>query len=841
VVDAVVARLLLDVAPAVVGVVGPGLRVVEISGALLEELGYDADKLRGAVASDLVTERSVLDALEAGLAGTSSRLTETLNNRRWQIAVEPLNATFPGDEPGCVCVLTYDDEVDVHRALTRSEDDLEKFAAIADQSSDFIGMADASRRVVYLNQGGRDLLGLRPSDPLMGMHISEFLSPAGRESTLGMGEVVERDGRWEGETELRNFSTGEAIPVSASAFMMFRPGTSEPLAMACIMRDLRSRIKAQERVSRVATEQRLIAELGRLALTESLADVMNAAVGLVTSRYPELVSSILRQSADGATTQMIAVSDPYWEGRVLPVEPGSVSGIALAEDRTMFSADMVTDPAFTDTSDATGIRSALCVPIPGAARPWGVIGAAGPQPRDWSVEDVAFVESIAATLGAAVRRYDLEDRLQHQALHDELTGLPNRALVLDRIEHALERGARQNGLLGVLLLDLDDFKTVNDSLGHGVGDLLLSELARRLTAAVRPGDTVARLGGDEFVVLCEDLGGEDEVAFIARAVLDAFTPGVVLAGHRVSLSASVGVSLAFDGEGTTTGMLSEADIAMYRAKRDRPGTYRIFDEAMRGDVLGRLNVAGELRTAIRRGDLDVHYQPIVDLATGELQAFEALCRWTTPTGEVIPPDVFIPVAEETGLIGDLGQLVLNRAIGDATAWQSLGPIGVRVNVSAHELRSPSFFATVQGALAASPLPAERLGFEITESIFIDEDKVTQDNLTRLREAGMTILIDDFGTGYSSLSYLQRFPLVDVLKIDRSFLDEDGHGEAVVRAVVGLGHAFGFKVCAEGVENAEHHTRVTRLGCDFAQGYFLGRPMPVHEVMALLGSWHPFTA
>jgi diguanylate cyclase (GGDEF)-like protein len=410
--------------------------------------------------------------------------------------------------------------------------------------------------------------------------------------------------------------------------------------------------------------------------------------------------------------------------------------------------------------------------------------------------------------------------------------------VLDRIDHALSRAVRRGGLLAVVLLDLDDFKTVNDSLGHGSGDEMLTQLAARFEQVVRRGDTVARLGGDEFVVVCEDLAGEQEMAFTVEALLETCARPVDIDGRRISLSASAGVALAIGGDGSTTMLLSEADIAMYRAKRDRPGTYRIFDEAMRGDVLGRIDVAGELRTAIRSGRLDIDYQPIVDLSSGEVVAMEALARWTNEAGERVPPDVFIPVAEETGLIGELGAAVLRGAAEQAMTWQQHREVGVRVNASPHELRSSTYFDEVMSTLEETGLAARLLGLEITESIFVDDDKVTQDTLTRLRDAGVSLLIDDFGTGYSSLSYLQRFPVVDVLKIDRSFLGEGTRGEAVVQAVVGLGRAFGLQVCAEGVETPEQHARVIELGCDFAQGYLLARPVPAGRTGDLIAGWQP---
>jgi EAL domain-containing protein (putative c-di-GMP-specific phosphodiesterase class I) len=277
---------------------------------------------------------------------------------------------------------------------------------------------------------------------------------------------------------------------------------------------------------------------------------------------------------------------------------------------------------------------------------------------------------------------------------------------------------------------------------------------------------------------------------------------------------------------------------MYRAKRDRPGSYRVFDEAMRGDVMGRINVAGELRAAVRADRIEVAFQPIVDLTDGWVVGMEALARWTNDAGEVIPADLFIAVAEETGIIAELGAAVLRRAAREAVTWRGPREVALRVNASGHELRSPSYVEQVLATLRETGLPAGLLGVEITESVFVDEDRLTRENLSRLREAGVCLLIDDFGTGYSSLSYLQRFPVVDVLKVDRTFLGAGARGEAVVQAVTGLGKAFGMQVCAEGVETSEQHARVARMGCRLAQGYLFGRPQPPERTRAVISRWQP---
>ena len=834
----VAASLVHRHAPVITGLIGLDETVLALDGALLRRLGYDADDWVGRRVSELVPDTVTVELIRRGLAGEALAETTILNGRTWLVAVTPVH---DGEElAGAVSVLTFADEADVHRELTATEALNEQFAALIQLSQDFIAIADLDGTVTFVNEAGRRLVGLSSDEQTLGRPTDDYFTDEGREKSREIEQAVRERGFWEGETVLRHFGTDEAIPVSANSFLVTRSSDGAPLALATVQRDLRGRMRQEQALVLRAQEQRAVAELGRLALTMPLAELMQEAVQLVHARYPSLVAGVLRRMPDGRAAELVASSVADWVPVVIDLDDSSLTGRSIVRNEIVASDDVVSDPEFPhQTATARfGMRSALSVPIPDVGHPWGAVGASGTEPRQWTEDDVAFVDAVAATLGAAVRRQQLESQLQHQALHDGLTGLPNRALVTDRIEHALDRSGRTDGTVAVLLLDLDDFKTVNDSLGHGSGDELLAELAHRFQRVVRDGDTVARLGGDEFVVVCEDVRSEQDVAFVAEALLEACAGPVQLDGQPIGLSASAGVSLAGPGDEDTQALLAEADIAMYRAKRDRPGTYRIFDEAMRGDVLGRMNVAGELRAAVRADALDLEFQPIVDLATGGLAAMEALARWTNEAGERVPPDVFIPVAEETGLIAELGAVVLRRAARQAVAWQAHREVGVRVNASAHELRSRTYFDQVMGTLEETGLAPRLLGLEITESTFVVDDTSTQDTLTRLRDAGVSLLIDDFGTGYSSLSYLQRFPVVDVLKVDRSFLGEGTRGEAVVRAVVGLGRAFGLQVCAEGVETADQLARVRDLGCDFAQGYLLSRPVPASRSTELVAGWRP---
>ena len=836
----VAASLVSELAPIVVGLVDLDGKILDLGGAMLGSLGYDRADWLGRPLSEMVADEATLSLVRRGLSGHEVAGTAVLDGDPWLVAVRPVRSAT-GRVTGAAAVLTFADGGDVRRELTAQESLNQQFAALIEMSKDFIAIADLDGTVTYLNRAGRELVGLESDEETLGRPTDDYFTDQGGEKSREIEDFVRSNGSWQGDSQLHHFVTGESIPVSVNSFLVSRSSDGRPLALATVQRDLRSRLSAESTMAIRVQEQHAIAELGRLALSLPLTELMDETVRLVSVRYPMLTAGVLRRLPDGEHSQMVASSRPDWGEVTVRIDDESITGRVLLRNELICTDDLVADSRFPHKRPTPrfGVRSVLCCPIPGGEHPWGTVGATGVEPRHWTDDDVAFVESVAATLGAAVRRDELETRLQHQALHDPLTGLPNRALVMDRITQALGRSARRSSMLAVLLLDVDDFKSVNDAVGHARGDELLTELALRLESVVRDGDTVARLGGDEFVVVCEDVGGEDGAAFVAEALLEACTAGVEPGERRLSLSTSIGVALSVSGEASTTSLLSEADIAMYRAKRDRPGTYRIFDEAMRGDALGRISVAGELRSAVRAEQLGIAYQPIVDLTTGRVVAMEALARWTNEAGETIAPDLFIPIAEETGLIGELGGLILRGAVREAATWQDLGDIGLRVNASAHELRSHSYADRVVSTLAEAGLASALFGLEITESVFVDEDKTTQNNLTRLRDAGVSLLIDDFGTGYSSLSYLQRFPVVDVLKVDRSFLGAGTRGEAVVQAVVGLGRAFGFAVCVEGVETPEQHGRVVELGCDLAQGYLLGRPVPSGQARDVLVGWQPF--
>ncbi len=449
--------------------------------------------------------------------------------------------------------------------------------------------------------------------------------------------------------------------------------------------------------------------------------------------------------------------------------------------------------------------------------------------------DVPSVGGIVVTARDVTERRALEDRLAHQAFHDSLTGLANRALFADRVGHALDRGLRRNNLFAVLFIDLDDFKTVNDSLGHAAGDELLVNVARRIESCLRPEDSCARLGGDEFAVLIESISSPESGEIVARRVLDAMGQPLSILGSDVVVQGSVGIALG-TGEQTTSEILRSADLAMYRAKGEGKGRYALYEPSMHEGVRERLALKADLQRAIHSEEFDVHYQPIVALQSSGIAGVEALLRWRHPERGLVTPTEFIGLAEETGLILPLGRLVLYRACEQLAYWRRVGhrDLGVSVNISAKQLSSRQLPSEVTAALAESSLDPSALTLEITESVLLDS-QVVIGRLEELRALGVRIAIDDFGTGYSSLNYLLRFP-VDSLKIAKAFIDELGSSseqERLVAAIIRLGATLGLDTVAEGIETQSQRERLRALKCQFGQGYFFSRPMSADELSPVL--------
>ena len=432
------------------------------------------------------------------------------------------------------------------------------------------------------------------------------------------------------------------------------------------------------------------------------------------------------------------------------------------------------------------------------------------------------------------------DRFHHNSLHDPLTGLPNRLLLLERIERAGQRAKRTHKDAAVLFADIDRFKRVNDTHGHKVGDELLIAVGHRLSGLVRPSDTLARVSGDEFVILCEDMSSPNDAEILARRIDDAFTDPFVLSGCEYGLTVSVGVAFAGPGEEISDELVVKADVAMYQAKRNGGAGHHIIDlrEAIRSN--DRNSLERDLRSAFVAGELDVAYQPIVRSADGLVTGVEALLRWTHPDRGAVPALYMVGVAEQSSLISEIGAWVLERSCRDRAAWlrqHPEAPLELAVNVSARQLISEDFCGIVARVLDKTGMDPTALILEVTENTFIEDSERAMTVLYDLRELGIRLALDDFGTGYSSLSYLRRLP-VQIVKIDQGFIADIGNtptSSAILAAVTNLAHVLGLNVTAEGVETERQRAEVTAIGCDAAQGYFYARPMPAAAIGALLGA------
>ena len=622
-------------------------------------------------------------------------------------------------------------------------------------------------------------------------------------------------------------------------------GERDELRWHGVLSDISERKQFEAELERRAAQQAAVALLGEHALeganTEELMHQALTSAAQMLGGDKVTIAELLADEDCLVLRAGLGWADAAIGSFRLAIGEGSQSGYTLLTGMPVVVEDWLTEQRFERPAALLkdNMRSGLTVKIEGrSGGPFGVFAIQSAQPRRFSERDVDFLQALANVLADALERQATEDAIRDRALHDPLTGLPNRVLFVDRLEHALARLGRQQSLCAILFLDLDHFKLVNDSLGHQVGDELLAAAAPRLKQALRSSDTVARFGGDEFGVLLEDVASERDAIETAERIAAIFARPFVLSGSEHFVTTSIGIALARGGEQADE-LIRDADAAMYRAKDRGRARYEVFDEGMRGRAIERLRVENDLRRALERGELRLEYQPVVSLLDFAIVGVEALLRWRHPERGEISPAEFIPIAEENGLIEPLGRWVLEQACRQAALWYQArpdaAPITMSVNLSAVQVTRRSLPDIVASVLRTTGLDPACLSLEITETVMVRDADGLGEVLKALKALGVRLVLDDFGTGYSSLSYLTRLPL-DVLKVDRSFVDGLGsepRDTEITETIIAMSRALSLEVVAEGVETADHVRELSRLGCGMAQGFHFSRAVPAEEITRAL--------
>ncbi len=669
--------------------------------------------------------------------------------------------------------------------------------SVIDTATDVIFVKDHHGRYLVVNRAGADMMGMRTEDVLGRTDFELFPREVAETFTADDAKAI-RSGT--------TFSTDETFVVNGVERLVWTSKSplhdeqGHPTGVVGVARDITDRSRRQREL--VAAHERF-----RRALEES---PIGVGVTDLSGCFVE-VNAALAQLLGRPVSELVGQSDlSFTHPADVPMCERAFARLSAGDTESLH-----VEKRFLDSNGhPVWVHQSLALI------------------RD---DQGAPAQLLVQVLDVTERQRN-EEFLAHQALHDALTGLPNRQLLLERIDHALHRHQRdQRRLLGLVFIDLDRFKPINDTLGHSIGDVVLTEVARRLQSLVRTGDTVARLGGDEFTILAEDLESEADADHIAERVLDAVTRPFHVAGREVFVGASIGIAYARESAGVSAEtLLRDADTAMYEAKRTA-GKIVVHTDALRAVGQERLDIEAGLRDALQRDAFILEYQQQIDLRSGRPVGVEALVRWVRPDGEIASPATFIPLAEETGLIVPIGELVLDRACGSMAAHRDVAEsAGIRlaINLSARQFADAGMADRVRRALAEHRLEPDRLELEITESVLMRDAELTLSTLQTLKQLGVHVAVDDFGTGYSSLAYLQRFP-VDRVKIDRSFVNSlDSLGSPasrLVEAIVSMAHALGMDVVAEGVEDVHQLETLHAIGVDVVQGYLIGKPQPADDV------------
>jgi diguanylate cyclase (GGDEF)-like protein/PAS domain S-box-containing protein len=699
----------------------------------------------------------------------------------------------------------------------------------------------------YVSPQVEEILGYRPEDFVRDPGLwASLLHPDDRERVLAVETEEHLGNRDTTPVEYRiHIRDGSVLWVHDEA-VLEADEDGVPVWHGVIY-DVSERKQTEGELQRALSQQAVVARLGERAMQNSdPQEMMEAATELIGKVEGVHSACIWELARDGRRLNLRAGFEDavVGAGRRVSASRDSHAGAALDTGTHAIVADWDQETRHTmpPVLRVFGAASSLAVVIDGKNRPFGVLDVHATEPHRFSAKDVPFVQAAANVLADAIERHAADQALRYRVLHDSLTGLPNRLSFVDALGESLAKASISGSPVGILFLDLDHFKLINDSLGHHAGDALLRAVAPRLRSHLRPGDVVARFGGDEFGILIDRLADEGEALAIADRVASAFAQPFSLDGVDHFVSASIGVAVARASEERTVNaelLIRDADAAMYRAKEGGRARCVLFDAEMRAGAMRRLEVERELRHAVERDELALHYQPVVNLRSGETTGLEALVRWRHPERGMLDPAEFVSIAEDSGLIEPIGRWVQERACRQALEWHQLRPdarpLDVAVNLSARQVAHRDLPEVVEEVIARTGLDPIHLRLEITEGVLVEESATAISSLQRLNELGVRLVLDDFGTGYSSLAYLNRFPF-HALKIDRSFVEALGieqEATAIVEAIIGMARALSLEVIAEGVETEVQLSELRRLDCDYAQGHLFHAAMPEREVSRLI--------
>ncbi|HSW03098.1 EAL domain-containing protein [Aquabacterium sp.] len=807
------------------------LRFTVMSGGFLNKGNFRIDKALGkrrwelpVVASDAdwAAHRATLEARQPFTDFEYRVVTEDGSIRHYSARGEPLF-----DAQGVF--LGYRGVANDITKRKQHEQELQRFRAAMDTSVDAIFLVEqASMRFIDVNTTACDMLGYSRQE-LLAMHAQDVATLSREALQQGYAALIEDDASAFGQSQAAmRCRDGSWLPVEVSRCAI---RSDDGWIIVGIARDIRARLAADETIRRHAMQQSLIAAFGQRALANvDLDELLSQAAEVAAQGLAAGFSLVLQRACDGRS--LLLRAGVGWQPQALGstvAEAGCAGLPALIDSLTVDDwAAVAASGSAPPWLAAQAIRSSVCVPIPGVNGPYGALGACATAPGAFTPDSLHFLNSLANTLATAIDRKAAEQRLSYLAQFDALTGLANRNLFLDRFAQTLKQAQRNGWLVGVLFIDLDRFKLVNDTLGHGSGDQLLIMVAARLQECLRADDAAGRLGGDEFAFVLSKLARPDDAALVAQKVVAALARPFMLQGREIYVSASLGIAVfPTDGDDADT-LLRNADTAMYRAKQVGRNTYQFYLPEMNARALERLQLQTELRGALERREFLLHFQPKAELAGGRISGFEALLRWQHPVRGLVPPLEFIHILEETGLIIPVGEWVLRTVCGQLASWRDSGVAlrPVAINLSARQFQQCDLDTTIAAILAETGIDPGLLELELTESMLMSDPDEAARMLNTMRSHGVRLSVDDFGTGYSSLAYLKRFPL-DALKIDRAFIRDvstNADDATIALAIISLAHSLKLKVVAEGVETAEQLAFLRAHGCDEMQGYYFARPM-----------------